>query len=137
MPEWDLGRRVIGDAKFEAYQRQMAETADGALGERVVGPLVDDQPVPAPAAPGQHQVPPAPEQPEAYSVATIRTLLKESPHRVEEILNLELARPDVRRGALRALREAEARREGGPREDVLERISTALTTLFGEDAAEA
>lgn len=64
--------------------------------------------------------------PPTLSVKAVRDALDASPLLVDTLLAGELARPDRRKGALQALAEAEERRPGGARPEILESIAKAL-----------
>lgn len=122
--EWELGRRVLGDARYDEVQKTRTDTADGRLGNRVTGPLPEK--VTAVAVEDETE----PESPivEGVSVSRLGEELGKSPELVSSFLKLELARPDQRRSALKLLGKIEA---GKPTPDVkvLAEISAALERL--------
>jgi hypothetical protein len=63
------------------------------------------------------------------SAKEVAAALTRNPALVDELLESELARNDVRKTVLRALLEAELQREGGPRAEITGKVEHALKEL--------
>ena len=117
--EQDLGRLVIGEAKAARFAAQAQD------GSSVLGPRVVDG-APTPPAPPEASTLGAP-SPDGFSVASIKKLLGDEPEQFDRLFAAEMARPDLRRGALRVFASAERKRVGGARPEVLAQIEAQVT----------
>lgn len=121
MPESDFGSRVIGEEKVAAFKAQQA-SGQLVFGSRVVDGVAEvaaPDLSPAPAAAAE-------KAPEGYSTASIKKLLTDEPQQFDRLFALEVAREDRRKGALSVFRSAEQRREGGPRQEIIDQIDALL-----------
>ena len=117
-PTTQYGPRVLGEKKFKK-QTLEAEKGGRIYGERVLGKRITGESEPAAEAGTE----------DAYATnADVEAALEGADDaKVDEILAAEAGRESgPRKGALRAILQHEQQREGGAREDVVEKLATLI-----------
>lgn len=126
-----FGPGVIGKEKFEE-EKAVVDKGGDVFGPGVTGVGLPNQAVNTVGRGVTDQskgpeTPPPPKDPPSLSIAEIEEALDKNSALLDELLAAEEKRPGgARKGALAEFESTEAAREGGPRQEILDRIAALV-----------